>query len=145
MRLILELINYEQLNKRQQESYNFQQASAVLAEYGYTTIRLSDDWQGADFIAQHVDGKTFLKVQLKGRLTIDRKYEKRDIYVCFRVGNDWYLYPHDKLMRELLRTTKVANTKSWTQKGSYSWPGLSRKLEETLKRYRLKRRNEADG
>jgi hypothetical protein len=35
----------------------------VLADYGFLTMRLSDDWQGADFIAQHIDG-AFLKVQL---------------------------------------------------------------------------------
>src|SRR5258706_6333363 len=90
-------INYAELNSRQQESYNFQKVSAVLADYGYTTIRLSSDWKGADFIAQHFNA-TFLKVQLKGRLTFEKKYEDQDIHVCFRVGQKWYLYPHDVLL-----------------------------------------------
>jgi hypothetical protein len=34
--------------------------SAVLADYGFMTMRLRDDWQGADFIAQHVEGAKFL-------------------------------------------------------------------------------------
>jgi hypothetical protein len=54
-------IEYESLNSRQREAFNFQKVSAVLADYGFITIRLSSDWRGADFIAQHVDG-TFLKV-----------------------------------------------------------------------------------
>jgi hypothetical protein len=56
------------INSRQKENYNFLKVSAVLADYGFNTMRLSDDWQGADFIAVHIDGETFLKVQLKSRL-----------------------------------------------------------------------------
>src|SRR5207244_5579086 len=57
-------INYANLNSRQQEAYNFQKVSGVLADFGFTTIRLTDDWQGADFIAQIIDGQPFLTVQL---------------------------------------------------------------------------------
>jgi hypothetical protein len=64
-------VPYSSLNSKQQEGHNFQKVSAVLADYGFVTIRLSSDWHGADFIAQHVDGTTFLKIQLKGRLTFD--------------------------------------------------------------------------
>jgi hypothetical protein len=46
----LQRIRYEQLNPRQQESYNFQKVSAVLADYGFTTIRLTD---GAARISSH--------------------------------------------------------------------------------------------
>ncbi|SVD57416.1 uncharacterized protein METZ01_LOCUS410270, partial [marine metagenome] len=48
-----EKINYRKLNARQKENYNYQKISSILAEYGFSTIRLSDDWQSADFIAQH--------------------------------------------------------------------------------------------
>lgn len=48
-----------------------------MADYGFMTIRLSDDWQGADFIAQHVDGVLFLRVQLKGRLTLGKTCKLR--------------------------------------------------------------------
>ncbi len=40
----LEPIQYADLNSRQKENYNFQKLSAVLADYGYVTMRLSDDW-----------------------------------------------------------------------------------------------------
>ncbi|MCS4510791.1 hypothetical protein [Xylophilus ampelinus] len=59
-------IEYEQLNSRQKENFNFQKVAAHLADYGFDCLRLSDDWQGADFIACHIDGETFLKVQLEG-------------------------------------------------------------------------------
>ena len=133
----LQRIRYEDLNSRQLESYNFQKVSAVLADYGFTTIRLTDDWRGADFIAQHMDGMTFLKVQLKGRLTIDRKYQHRDIHVCFRSEAQWYLYPHDAVMEQVLATSNVANTDSWATSGAYSFPSLSEQLRAMLAPYRL--------
>lgn len=56
----LKLINYKQLNSRQKERYNFQKIAALLADYGYACIKLDDDWQSADFLAQHTEG-SFIK------------------------------------------------------------------------------------
>ncbi len=58
----LEKIEYENLNAKVQEMYNFQKVSAKLADYGFTTMWLNNDWKGADFLAVHADGNTFLKV-----------------------------------------------------------------------------------
>jgi hypothetical protein len=86
--MILEPIEYDALNAKQKENYNFQKVSAVLADYGFVTFRLNDDWQGADFIALHVYGKT-LKVQLKSRLDFDKKYMGKELFASslFGVGN----------------------------------------------------------
>ena len=136
MTTTLQPIDYSQLNARQKECYNFQKVSALLADYGFATIRLSSDWQGADFIAQHLDG-TFLKVQLKGRLVLDRKYEGQNLYLCFRDGAQWYLYPHDEVMTLLLASTEITTTDSWQQHGGYSWPGLSLNIQKLLAPWRL--------
>jgi hypothetical protein len=130
-------IRYEDLNARQQEAYNFQKGGAVLADYGYVTIRLSSDWEGADFIAQHKDGLTFLKVQLKGRLSFAKKYQGRGIHVCFREGEQWYLYPHDELLERVLAITGISTTESWTERGGYSFPTVPHQLRELLAAYRL--------
>jgi len=127
-------VNYADLNSRQQESYNYQKVSAVLADYGYTTIRLSSDWNGADFIAQHLAG-TFLKVQLKGRLAFEKKYEGQDIHVCFRAGQKWYLYPHDVLLPKILSIANVQAT--YSKLGGYNFPTLSKKLIALLEPYCL--------
>ena len=74
-----DLIKIGSLSGKQREAYHFQKVSALLADYGYQTIKLSDDWCGADFIAQHLDG-TFIKVQLKGRLTVSKKYEGKELW-----------------------------------------------------------------
>jgi len=59
---MFEKVAYSRLNPRQQENYNFHKVAAKLADFGFNCIRLSDDFEGADFIALHVDGKTILRV-----------------------------------------------------------------------------------
>lgn len=130
-------VSYLELNSRQKENYNFQKVSAILADYGFLTHRLSDDWQGADFIAQHIDGETFLRVQLKGRLTLDRKYQGKGLYVVFPYGDLWYIYPHDELLEIILEKTTIRTTVSWAERGGYSWNSLSQQLLELLEPYRL--------
>ncbi|MBS1659349.1 MAG: hypothetical protein JST18_14790 [Bacteroidetes bacterium] len=132
-----EKISYDGLNARQKENYNFQKVSAVLADYGYTTLRLSDDWQGADFIAQDKDGTTFLKVQLKGRLTFAEKYRGKEIFVCFRDKADWYLFDHDSLLGVALEKTNIKNTESWTVGREYSFPTIPKELIDEILKYKI--------
>jgi hypothetical protein len=131
-------VEYQQLNARQQENYNMLKLGAVIADYGFDLIRLNDDWQGADCIANHIDGSTFLKVQLKGRLTIDKKYIEKDLYIAFRNEGDWYLYPHDELIEKLHDSDIALHTNSWVEKGHYSWPTLSSRIEKIIVPYKLK-------
>jgi hypothetical protein len=137
-------ITYSSLNSRQRENYNFQKASAVLADYGFVTLRLSADWQGADFIAQHVDGDLFLKVQLKGRPIVDTKYKAKGIWICFRRDGTWYLYPHDSFLKWALRNTTIARTSGWKRtkdwdrvSGVYSWPSPSKQIMAWMRQYAL--------
>ena len=92
----LKSIEYSELNSKQKEIYNFQKIAAKLADYGFNCIKLGDDWLGADFLAYHKDGKDTLKVQLKGRLTIDKKYRGRN------VGHS--LSPYGKIFKTFLTT-----------------------------------------
>lgn len=138
MSLALQRVLYQNLNGRQQEAYNFQKISGVLADYGFVTIRLSSDWRGADFIAQHLDGATFLKVQLKGRPSFDKEYCGRDLYICFRNADEWFLYPHDEVLKQVLDAGLLAGTKSWEANGSYHFPKLTRRLKTLLEPHRLR-------
>lgn len=130
-------IKYSELNARQKENFNFQKLSAVLADYGFVTIRLSDGWQGADLIAQHVDGATFLRVQLKGRLVVHEKYQGKNLWVAFHEDGAWYLYPHDELLNHALEVTGIGSTVSWTERGGYSWPRIPAQLRDVLSEYRI--------
>jgi len=129
-------IDYERLNSRQKENFNFQKLSAVLADYGFATLRLSDDWDGADFIAVHVDGVQFLQVQLKGRLSFREEYRGRNLHIAFPDNGSWLLYPHDDVLDKILAASTVADTVSWSERGGYSWPGVPKKYREILEPFR---------
>lgn len=132
----LSKISYEQLNARQKENFNFQKISAVLADYGFITFRLSDDWQGADFIALHISGDV-LRVQLKSRLSFRKIYCGKDLYVAFPHNRSWYLYLHDEVLPLILRATSIESTQSWRERGGYSFPRLSPDLVRLLEPYRI--------
>lgn len=131
-------IDYRKLNGRQKENYNFQKVSGILADYGFATIRLSDDWNGADFIAQHADGRTLLRVQLKGRLDVQKRYEGKDLWLCFPAHGGWYLVPHDEILSYLLQSTKIGQSKSWRELGGYSFYRLPNQIVKTFERFLLK-------
>ena len=133
----LKRVRYEDLNARQKESYNYQKLSGLLADYGFVTLRLSDDWRGADFIAQHKDGRTFLRIQLKGRLGFYKKYEHKDLWIAFVDEGQWYLYPHDELLAEALEKTHVGKTRSWRERGGYSFPHPTKAVLPLLGPYRI--------
>lgn len=131
-------IKFEKLNTRQKEIYNYQKVSSVLADYGYQTILLSDDWMGADFIALNFNGKDFLRVQLKGGFTIDKKYLNKDIHICFfdKKQKDWYLFPHDKIIKSKI-TEGYRKTRHYKEKGNFFINNIPTKLVKYLDKYKL--------
>jgi hypothetical protein len=134
---VFERIDYNKLTGKQQEIYNFQKVAGVLADYGFNCIKLADDWRGADFLAYHKDGIETLKVQLKGRLTIDQKYICKGLHVTFPLGRYWCLVKHDDLVSIVGKVTNWLNTPSWTLKGQYHSGRPSRKLVDALEPYTL--------
>lgn len=130
-------IEYKNLNNRQKENFNFQKVASKLAEYGFNCMWLNDDWQGADFIACHIDGNNFIKVQLKGRLTFDKKYNGKEIYIAFNQDGKWYVYPHDQLQRKIIKNGLMSGSKAWKEKGSYHWLKLSIQLTELMSEYAI--------
>lgn len=134
---IFEPVPYSSLNSRQQENYNFQKVAGELADFGFNCIRLSDDWNGADFIACHMDGETFLKVQLKGRLTINNKYDSREIHIAFLHGDDCYVYPHDEMRNRIFNLGKVQHAEGWRKTQAWDWPTPPKWALEILKDYKV--------
>ena len=131
-------VAYRDLNSRQKENYNFQKVAARLADYGFNCIRLTDDWQGADFIAVHIDGETFLKVQLKARLIIDRRYEGKEIHIAFLHGDKLYIYDHDAFLKHLVENNRIGGSStSWHDQGFRTWPSPPSWAVAFLKAYRI--------
>jgi len=130
-------IDHDSLNSRQKEIFNFQKISGLLADYGFNCIKLADDWQGADFLAYHKDGLDTLKVQLKSRLTIDRKYKGKELFVAFPLNSRWYLLEHDTLIEKVGQHTNWLNTESWVTKGCYHSAAPNALLVQNLSEYKL--------
>ena len=131
-------VSYSSLKSRQKENFNFQKLAARLADYGFNCLRLTDDWQGADFIACHIDGEMFLKVQLKGRMCVDKKYQGKEISVGFPEGEDWYVYPHDAFLDLLIaRGSMNEDSRHWREQGQRSWPKTPVWALDWLKKYKV--------
>ena len=137
MPLLFSRINYENLNARQKENFNFQKVSGVLAEYGFVALRLTDDWEDADFIAQNIDGETFIKVQLKARLTFDKKYIGKSLYITFPEREEWYLYPHDEVLYRISDLNQLINSDAWERSGLRHYRRIPNYCKELLSEYQI--------
>ncbi|MDR2463301.1 MAG: hypothetical protein LBD30_05940 [Verrucomicrobiales bacterium] len=137
MKLKLKKVQYKGLTPKQQENYNFHKLAAILADYGFDSIRLANDWEGADFLALHNNGDDIIKVQLKGRLEINKKYTQKNIYMAFPLNEEWYLIPHDELKELVEKTTTYLNTESWINKGEYNTTSPNEELRKALEEYKL--------
>ena len=87
------------------------------------------------YFVKDVSGTT--KIQLKGRLTIDKKYLDKDIYISWPSAGSFYLIMHSKLIELLGRTTDWLESDSWISHGGYSSKGPNKKTVEALKPYLL--------
>lgn len=130
-------IKYTDLNGKQKENYNFQKVAGVLADYGFNCMRLSDDWQGADFIAYHKDSEGTLRVQLKARLTVDKKYIGKGLHITFPIKGTWYLLGHDELIQIVKANANFLNTDSWITGGGYNSDNPNGKLVKALEEFAL--------
>ena len=128
---------YGQLNARQKEVHNFHLVCALLAQHGYASYLVRDDWSGADFVARHMLSGEMLAVQLKPRVVFDKKYQNKEIWIAFRDGSAAYVYPHDRILAAYLETNSMTTNRSWQRDGSVSWSRITRDLRSLLSGFRL--------
>ena len=124
-------IKYSKLNSRQKENYNFHKVASKLADYGFNSMRLNDDWECADFIA--INDKEMIKVQLKGRFSIDKKYLGKNLFIAFIEQDKVKIYLHDKAVN--IAPNNIINSKSWKDNGLYNWsktPNIYNKIITVL-------------
>ena len=112
-----EKATYSKLLAKQKENYNFHKLSSLLASFGFNCLWLNDDVKGADFLALSTEGDVF-KIQLKSRLTFDKKYIGKDLYIAFPFDDGFYVYLHDEALK--LFIDKYETTSSWNDKGIYN-------------------------
>lgn len=135
-------VDYESLNSRQREVYNFHYVGSVLAKYGYASYPIRDDWNGGDIFARHMINGDAITIQLKSRLTFDRKYCGKDLWMAFPSTGGVYLYPHDALLAKYLaareaRGEPLEKSDAWQRDGLVHWLTPTRELQELLSHYHL--------
>jgi hypothetical protein len=136
MRMKLEKIKYSDLSAKAQETYNFHKIAAILSDFGYNSIWLSNDWNGADFIAVHVDGVSDIKVQLKGGVSFAKKYIGKNLYIGFLENGELYLYPHDEVLEKV---ESAISDRKWLEKGTYFQTKITSRFREILEPYKVER------
>ena len=129
MDIDLTKVSYKDLNSKQKENYNYHKVASALAEYGYDSMRLNNDWEGADFIS--VKGDEMIKIQLKGRFTLDRKYIDKGIYIAFIEDGIIKMYKHDEAVK--IVPENVSNSSSWADKGLYHWGKTPKHYSQVIK------------
>jgi len=85
------------------EYSNFVKLAARLADFGFHCSWLSVDDSGADFIGIHIKTNEVIKVQIKSRITIDKKYENKNLFIAFpkiekHFDKEWVIVSHDDLV-----------------------------------------------
>ena len=135
-------VDSEKLENKEKEVYNYHKATAKLADYGFDCIRIVNDWDGVDFLAYHSIDAVTLRVQLKGRPTIERKYLNKGLWIIFpmenRKENDWYLIQHDLLVRILgIHIPSCLKNKAWNRDGKCDWGNPTKVIKKVLEKYRL--------
>ena len=129
MDIDLTKVSYKDLNSKQKENYNYHKVASALAEYGYDSMRLNNDWEGADFIS--VKGDDMIKVQLKGRFTLDKKYKEKGLYIAFIENGIIKIYLHDEALA--IATSNITDSKSWDINGSYSMNQTPKHYSQVIK------------
>jgi hypothetical protein len=89
---------------------------------------------GVDFILYRESDGHVLKVQLKGRWYIDKKYIDRDIWIAFSHQGRWYIAPHDEMVK-MGEKAGFTSSKSWLEGHAYSCPRPSRDMLDAMRAY----------
>lgn len=113
------------------ERLNYVRLSYYLINCGYFTQWLSIDDNGADFTAIKYDSSTIYKIQLKSRVTLNSKYEDKDLCIAFPLNSkkpekDWVIVKYTDL-KEIF-----GNQKSYVEKGSWSTPSVPKKYRQQV-------------
>ena len=92
---------------------------------------------GIDAIYYLESRNELLRVQLKSRPTIDKKYLDRQIWIAFPDGGDWFLFQHDDLVSHVKGLGVALPSDSWQNYGRYSWSAIPAWMRQWLERFKV--------
>lgn len=133
-KLFINKINYKDINPLQKENYNYCKAIGILADYGFECVLLSNDWSGADLLA--IKDNLTLRIQLKSRFTLAKKYRKKELYIMFfDKDRKLYLFPHDAVLEEFILKTKITESEYWKENKMHHSGIVSKPSMQILGKY----------
>ena len=133
-------IKYDNLSNKEQESYNAVHLMKEMSRWGYLeSSKINGDKHGADLLFYRAKDGDVKKVQLKGRVTFDKKYKDKDLFIAFqdKRKDRWYVYPHDVVVKQAMVMSSWALSKSWTEEGGYSWKPVPAWLVDILEPWKI--------
>ncbi len=135
-------VDYQALNSRQREVYNFHHIAARLARYGFASYPIRDDWNGGDMFARNMLSGEALTVQIKSRATFDKKYLDKNLYIGFPLEEAVYIYPHDLVLdrykaARAARGLPLDDNEAWSRDGLVHWVRPTKEMMDLLKPYEL--------
>ena len=110
----------------------FIEARKALAVTGFTCSGL----QGIRFKATHKNGTT-ISAELRTRLRIQKTNMSADLYMCFPIHGEWYLVPHDRLVRIARHTTPWLDSYSWKVNGRYDTMSPNMQMLKLLRVFKI--------
>ena len=118
------------------ELINCNELTAELMARGWNVyLPVYDD--GIDILAMESESDKLLRIQLKSRWTIDKKYQCRNIEKAFSEKGICYLILHDDAVA-LGNKYPYCSSKSWTRdNGAYSVSPMSRHLSIDMQPHTL--------
>ena len=123
------------LNNRSIEMQNRLNLINVAFEDGYVAYLPVVD-EGIDLILYRKKDQDIIKVQLKSRWTINKKYVGHDICIAFPEGKKWYLAPHDAMVKIAEDLKFAVGTQSWNRDdGEYHIKSMGKKLGKAMQNY----------
>ena len=118
------------------EAINRTELDAVMLRRGYIPFLPVID-VGIDVIYYREADRKLRFVQAKGRVCIEKKYNDRQIEIAFSEDGQWYLYPHDDLVKFCEANDLWVHTSSWQDKGAYSAENVPPKMREWINQWKI--------
>lgn len=78
-----------------------------------------------------------MRVQLKSRLTISKKYQNKKLWIAFPFNHQWYLIEHDLLIDLVRDKTSWLASLAWIDKGLYHSTSINPGLLEALSEFQI--------
>jgi hypothetical protein len=125
-------------NPQIQEAIYRAEVSKIFLEHGWMVYVPEADVGGVDFLVMNLETEEVRKIQLKGRWTVDKKYQGKNIWMCFSLKDKWYVCKHDIMVEIGLQHGLLL----WEQangepRNAYSIGSMSKKMIELMSAYQF--------